>query len=52
MDTTPKKHQTEPQSHIHALCKTRDKAAWVKAAQSQGLKLTDWIIKTLNAASK
>ena len=38
-------------SHIHARCKTSDKAAWVKSAQSHGMKLTDWIVTTLNAAT-
>lgn len=37
-------------SFIHARCKTEDKAAWVTAAQSENLKLTEWIIKTLNSA--
>lgn len=38
-------------SFIHARCKTSDKAAWVKAAGAQGLKLTEWIVNTLNKAS-
>jgi len=39
-------------SYIHARCKPSDKAAWVKAAKSRGMKLTDWIVTTLNAAGK
>lgn len=37
-------------SYIHARCTPRDKAAWVKAAQAQNLKLTEWIVKVLNSA--
>jgi hypothetical protein len=37
-------------SFIHARCKSGDKAAWVKAAQAENLKLTEWIVKTLNGA--
>lgn len=40
------------ESHIHARCKSSDKAMWVKAAQSKGMKLTDWIISVLNEAIK
>ncbi|MCW5597656.1 MAG: hypothetical protein KIT80_23420 [Chitinophagaceae bacterium] len=39
---------TEKKSHIHAQCLTSDKAMWVKAAQSKKMKLTEWIITTLN----
>lgn len=39
-------------SYIHARCKTSDKSTWVKTAQSEGIKLTDWIITTLNAAAR
>jgi hypothetical protein len=35
-------------SFIHARCTPKNKAAWVKAAQSEGLKLTEWIVKNLN----
>ena len=35
-------------SYIHARCLTADKSRWVKAAQSQGMKLTEWIVTTLN----
>lgn len=40
------------ESHIHARCKTSDKAMWVIAAKSKGMKLTDWIISSLNDALK
>lgn len=40
------------ESHIHARCKTADKAAWVSAAKARDMKLTDWIVKTLNAEIK
>lgn len=39
---------TEKKSHIHAQCLTSDKSIWVKAAQSKKMKLTEWIIATLN----
>lgn len=35
-------------SFIHARCKQGDKAAWVKAAEAQKMKLTEWIVKALN----
>jgi len=40
------------ESFIHARCKTSEKSAWVKAAQAKGMKLTDWIISSLNDALK
>ena len=39
---------TDKKSYIHAQCLTSDKAIWVKAAQSKKMKLTEWIIATLN----
>jgi predicted HicB family RNase H-like nuclease len=35
-------------STIVARCKPGDKAAWVKAAQANGVKLTEWIVSALN----
>jgi uncharacterized protein (DUF1778 family) len=35
-------------SMITARCHTSDKAQWVKAAQDEGVKLTDWIIDACN----
>ena len=35
-------------SFIHARFTPTDKANWVRAAQSEGLKLTEWIVKHLN----
>lgn len=40
------------ESFIHARCKTSDKAAWVHEARSKGMKLTEWLIDTLNASIK
>jgi len=40
------------ESYIHARCARSDKAGWVKAAQSKGMKLTEWIVSVLNAAAK
>jgi hypothetical protein len=39
-------------SFIHARCTPADKAGWVHAAQRDGLKLTEWIVKILNTAAK
>ena len=36
-------------SYIHARCTPQDKAGWVKSAQAENLKLTEWIVKTLNS---
>jgi predicted HicB family RNase H-like nuclease len=49
------KHAIKPEtqkatSHINARVKRFDKAAWVKQAQREEMKLTAWIVKTLNAA--
>jgi hypothetical protein len=35
-------------SFIHARCLPADKARWVKAAQANGVKLTEWIVSALN----
>lgn len=35
-------------SMLVARCATADKARWVRAAQSKKMKLTDWVIETLN----
>ena len=40
------------ESFIHARCTSSDKAGWVKAAQSKGMKLTEWIVSVLNEAVK
>lgn len=37
---------------IHARCKPLDKDAWVVAAKKSDMRLTEWIIKTLNGASQ
>ena len=39
-------------SRIFSRCKSSDKGAWVAAAIENKLKLTEWIIKTLNEAVK
>jgi predicted HicB family RNase H-like nuclease len=39
-------------STITARCLPADKAAWVKAAQDEGIKLTDWINRTLNEKAR
>ena len=39
-------------SFIHARCKPSDKAVWVRAAQAEGLKLTEWIVQRLNASNQ
>lgn len=35
-------------SYIHARCTRKEKAAYVHEAKSKGMKLTDWVIETLN----
>ncbi len=40
---------SEPLSVIHINVPKAVKAQWVRASQSQGLKLTDWIIKQLES---
>jgi hypothetical protein len=61
MDKTEKQHalkdrpsnRTLPpgegkRSHLHIRCDQKDKALWVKSAQAEGLKLAEWVNKTLN----
>lgn len=38
-------------SYIHARCLRSDKAAWVRESQKRGMKLTEWIVQTLNEKS-
>lgn len=40
------------ESFVHMRCFKSDKGAWVHAAREKGMKLTEWIIQTLNAAIK
>ena len=40
------------ESYIHARCTSSDKAMWVIASKSKGMKLTEWIVSVLNAAVK
>ena len=47
-----KPHDQKAESFIHARCTSSDKAGWVKAAQSKGMKLTEWIVSVLNDAIK
>jgi hypothetical protein len=35
-------------SFLHIRCTQSDKAMWVKSAQAEGLKLAEWVNKTLN----
>jgi predicted HicB family RNase H-like nuclease len=37
-------------SQVQFRCTPSDKAGWVKAAQREGLKLTEWIVRALNSA--
>lgn len=37
-------------SYIHAQCSSEDKWRWIQQAKKEELKLTDWIIKHLNAS--
>ncbi|SFM42193.1 hypothetical protein [Nitrosomonas communis] len=50
---TGKRNAAKPEdqkatSTLIVRCLPSDKASWVKASQLEGLKLTDWVIKTLN----
>lgn len=38
-------------SFLHILVPRPSKAAWVRAAQAEGLNLTEWVIRTLDAAA-
>ena len=51
-NSNAKKGNDTATSFIHARCTPADKNEWTKAAQADGLKLTEWIIKNLNSASK
>lgn len=42
----------EKETYIHAKCKKSDKSEWINAAKSEKLKLTEWVVKTLNQATK
>lgn len=42
----------ERDAKLHIGCSSSDKAHWVKAAQSEGLKLGSWVIRTLNRSLK
>lgn len=35
-------------SHLNIRVNSHDKAGWVKQAQKEGMKLSEWVIKTLN----
>lgn len=37
------------ESYIHARCTRSDKGMWKIAAEAKGMKLTEWIVETLNA---
>ena len=38
-------------SHLNQRVNSREKAGWVKQAQREGMKLSEWVRKTLNDAS-
>ena len=45
------KSKDQKTSYIHAACLRSDKAAWVRESQKRGMKLTEWIVQTLNEKS-
>jgi uncharacterized protein (DUF1778 family) len=47
-NTNAQRGQDAATSYIHARCMPGDKAMWVRAAQAERMKLTEWIVKTLN----
>lgn len=44
--------EDEKETYIHAKCSKSDKSSWIKAAKSKNLKLTEWVIKSLNNSVK
>lgn len=50
--TNAQKGDVALDSRIFSRCKSSDKSAWVRAAISKKMKLTEWIIATLNDAVK
>lgn len=40
--------EPDKKTYIHASCKPEEKTAWVRAAIRENLKLTAWIVRTLN----
>jgi len=47
-----KKEEDKKLSFIHARCSSHDKALWVKESQRRGVKLTEFIVNTLNKEIK
>lgn len=45
-----KQQEIKAESILNIRCKTADKAAWVRAAKKEESKLTEWVIKNLNAS--
>ena len=39
-------------SEFHGQCLQSEKAAWVRASRRDNMKLTEWIVKTLNEKVK
>lgn len=39
-------------SHLNIRVNSQSKAGWVKQASAEGMTLTQWVIKTLDAATK
>jgi hypothetical protein len=48
-NTNAQKSDDARQSVLTIRCETKDKAAWVRQSQKQGMKLTDWVIAALSA---
>lgn len=44
-------HDVTPDSHLHIRVPSSKKAAYVKAAQADGVKLSEWVISRLDAAT-
>lgn len=42
-------HEVTPDSHLHIRVPSSKKAAYVKAAQASGMKLSEWVISRLDA---
>ena len=50
-NTNAQKSEVAATSHLNMRCVQIDKAGWVKAAQKENMKLSEWVNKTLNNAA-
>jgi len=48
VNSNGQKPDAPAESFLHIRVTTRDKSAWVRKANAEGLKLSEWVIKKLN----